>query len=66
LNDECNKPDIVCISEHHLSVNELFTFSMLEYKMPTICMLFISEVSCLCFCKCTCRPNLQELCYFIS
>jgi hypothetical protein len=30
LNDECNKPDIVCIC-----VNELLTFSMLAYKMTT-------------------------------
>jgi hypothetical protein len=28
LNDECNNPDIICISEHHLSVNELPTFSV--------------------------------------
>jgi uncharacterized protein YerC len=33
-NDQCNKPDIVCISDH-FSVNVLFTFSMLEYKMLT-------------------------------
>jgi hypothetical protein len=47
LNNECNKPDIVCISEHHLSVNELFSFYMLEYKIATICVLFLSEVSCI-------------------
>ncbi|GFG40364.1 hypothetical protein Cfor_00561, partial [Coptotermes formosanus] len=32
---EGNNPDIVRISEHHLSVNELCTFSMIEYNMTT-------------------------------
>jgi exonuclease III len=35
LNDECNNPDIICISEHHLSASELSTFSMTEYKRAT-------------------------------
>jgi exonuclease III len=35
LNSEGNNPDIVCISEHHLSVNELCTFSMIEYNTAT-------------------------------
>jgi exonuclease III len=33
LTSEGRNPDIVCISEHHLSVNELCTFSMIGYNM---------------------------------
>ena len=29
LNDACNYPDILCISEHHLSVSELSTLFLL-------------------------------------
>jgi hypothetical protein len=49
LNDKCNKPDTVCISEHHLSVNELLTFSMSEYKMATVfsCSIFRNGGVCI-------------------
>ena len=33
LNDACNYHDILCISEHHLSISELSIFSMTKYKM---------------------------------
>jgi hypothetical protein len=35
LNDVCNNPDILCISEHHLSVSELSIFSVTKYKIAT-------------------------------
>jgi hypothetical protein len=35
LNDVCNNPDILCISEHHLSADELSILPMTKYKMAT-------------------------------
>jgi hypothetical protein len=33
LLEECNSPDIVCISEHHMREIELLNFSVLGYKL---------------------------------
>jgi hypothetical protein len=35
LNDESNNPDIICISEHHLSESGLLAFSVTGYKRAT-------------------------------
>jgi exonuclease III len=35
LLEECNSPDIVCISEHHMHEIELLNFSILGYKLAT-------------------------------
>jgi len=33
LSEECNNPDIVCISEHHMNENELPNLSVPRYNV---------------------------------
>jgi hypothetical protein len=35
LSEECNNPDIVAISEHHMNDNELSNLFMLRYNTAT-------------------------------
>jgi hypothetical protein len=75
--EECNSPDIVCISEHHMDGSELLNFSMLGYKMAAgfsckihknggVCILVKDNISYESVdLHCLCKENIFEACAII-